>query len=69
LLWSTDKLDGYGRPLEGWDGQYNGILMPEGAYIWKASAIFKDGSIWDANNIGNNDYLPKSKSGSATMIR
>jgi PKD repeat protein len=69
LLWSTDKLDGYGRPLEGWDGQYNGILMPEGAYIWKASAIFKDGSIWDANNIGNNDYLPKSKSGTATMIR
>jgi PKD repeat protein len=69
ILWWTDKLDTYGRPSEGWDGKYNGLLMQEGAYVWKASGIFKDGSIWDAENIGNNDHLPKVKAGTSTMIR
>lgn len=69
ILWWTEELDAYGRPTEGWDGTYNGILMQEGAYLWKATAIFKDGTIWEAENIGNNDNLPKQKSGTATMIR
>jgi len=69
ILWWTDKLDAEGRPLEGWDGKYKGNLMPEGAYPWRAFGLFKDGSIWDAENIGNNDNLPKFKVGTATMIR
>ncbi len=69
MLWWTDKLDDAGRPTEGWDGKYNGVLMQEGVYVWKASAIFNDGMIWDANNIGNNDIMPKTKVGTSTMIK
>jgi hypothetical protein len=43
--------------------------MQEGVYVWKASGVFKDGTIWEADNIGNNDNLPKLKSGTATMMR
>jgi PKD repeat protein len=68
LLWWTIELDPEGRPVEGWDGKYKGTLMPEGAYTWKAFAVFKDGSIWDAQNAGNNDNLPKYKIGTSTMI-
>ncbi len=68
LLWWTIELDPEGRPVEGWDGTYKGNLMPEGAYTWKAFAVFKDGSIWDAQNAGNNDNLPKYKFGTSTMI-
>ena len=69
ILWWTDKLDNYGRPTEGWDGRYNGVLMQDGAYVWIASGVFKDGTIWDADNIGNNDNLPKLKTGTATMLK
>lgn len=69
LLWKTDKLDASGRPTEGWDGRYNGVLMQEGAYVWKATGVFKDGTIWEAENIGNSENLPKVKTGTATMIR
>jgi PKD repeat protein len=69
LLWSTDKLDAEGRPVEGWDGKFNGNLLPEGVYAWKAFGIFLDGSIWEAENVGNNDHLPKYKAGTASMIR
>ncbi len=53
LLWSSTKLDSEGRPVEGWDGKYEGELMPQGAYIWKAKALFKDNTFWDGNNIGD----------------
>jgi PKD repeat protein len=69
LLWWTDKLDADGCPIEGWDGKFKEMLLPEGAYMWKAWGIFKDGSIWEAENIGNSTHLPKSKSGTSTMIR
>jgi PKD repeat protein len=69
MLWFSEKLDSYGRPTEGWDGTYNGVLLQEGAYVWKAMGIFKDGSIWDDDSIGNHDKLPKTKAGTATMIK
>jgi len=69
LIWKTDKLDAEGRPVEGWDGKLNGVVMPEGAYPWKASGLFKDGSIWEAVNVGNTDHMPNSKVGTATLIR
>jgi PKD repeat protein len=69
LLWKTDKLDDLGRPLEGWDGKFKGKVMPEGAYPWRASGQFKDGSVWEGENVGNNDHLPDAKVGTATLIR
>jgi hypothetical protein len=69
LLWWSDKLDDLGRPTEGWDGTYNGVLLQHGVFVWKASAIFKDGTVWDANNVGNTENLSKKKSGTALMIR
>ncbi len=69
LLWWTDELDTQGRPTEGWDGKYNGMPSQEGVYVWKASGVFKDGTIWEAENIGNNDNLPKFKTGTATLLK
>jgi len=69
LLWWTDKLDSAGRPTEGWDGKFKDVLQPEGAYMWKAFGIFKDGHIWEAENIGESKNLPSYKTGTATMIR
>ena len=69
LLWWSDKLDLYGRPEEGWDGTYNGVLMQEGVYFWKAMAVFRDGTIWEGANIGNQGNLPEYKKGTATMIK
>jgi PKD repeat protein len=69
MLWWSDELDENGRPTEGWDGTYNGVILQEGAYVWVASGVFKDGTIWEADNMGNNDNLPKSKTGTATLIR
>jgi PKD repeat protein len=69
LIWTSDKLDADGRPTEGWDGTSKGVLLPEGAYVWKAFAIFKDGTIWDGDNSGNNDNLTNTTTGTATLIR
>jgi gliding motility-associated-like protein len=69
MLWKTDKLDLAGRPVEGWDGTYNGKPMPEGVYTWRATGVFRDGTVWEAENLGNSDGLTKAKSGTATMIR
>lgn len=69
LLWWTDKLDDLGQPVEGWDGKYKDVLLPEGVYPWRASAVFRDGTIWHAENVGNSDHLPKYRVGTATMMR
>jgi PKD repeat protein len=46
LLWeSTELFDG--SPAEGWDGRYKGEYVPQGAYVWKINAIFKDGEVWE----------------------
>jgi gliding motility-associated-like protein len=29
----------------GWDGNFNGISMPSGVYIWKCTVKFPDGSV------------------------
>ena len=38
IIFSTTKTDG-----AGWDGKYNGIPQPEGVFIYKMDATFKDG--------------------------
>ena len=69
LLWWTDKLDGNGCPTEGWDGMYKDKMMPSGVYPWRATGVFMDGSIWQAENIGNSDHLPKYRVGTSTMMK
>lgn len=46
LLWESTALQN-GSPAEGWNGRYNGELVPQGAYAWKIEAIFKDGEVWE----------------------
>lgn len=43
----------------GWDGQYGGIPVPEGVYVWKAR--------WNRQNLGQMESL--SQTGSVTVIR
>jgi len=66
LLWESTKLDSQGRPDEGWDGTYNGNLMPQGTYIWKIKAMFVDDSPWNGGDIGKGEY---STMGTVTLIR
>ena len=54
LLWESNKLDNNGAPLEGWDGTYNGNMMPQGNYFWKATATFVDDSPWTGSDTGVN---------------
>lgn len=45
-VWSSEALKD-GQPAEFWDGTFNGADLPKGTYLWKASAVFIDGSVWD----------------------
>ncbi len=69
LLWSSTKLDSQGSPSESWDGTIHGELLKQDVYLWKISAQFKDGEIWDGSNAGNNENMPQSKAGTVTLIR
>lgn len=44
-LWQTTKLD-EGRPVEWWDGVYNGVPVPQGVYFWKIDVEFINGTAW-----------------------
>ena len=66
LLWESIKLDSQGKPDEGWDGTYNGQMMPMGVYMWKASAIFIDDTIWQGSSIGEGD---SNTFGTVTLLR
>ncbi len=66
LIWETSKLDDKGAPVEGWDGTFNGKAMPQGVYIWQASAVFINGTVWKGNTISNS--LPK-RVGTIHLIR
>ncbi|NVO18224.1 MAG: PKD domain-containing protein [Bacteroidetes bacterium] len=68
-LWHSDKIDAAGHPVEGWDGKFNGATVQEGVYVWKASAVFKDGTIWSDENIGKMDPLVKSVYGTVTLVK
>jgi hypothetical protein len=68
-LWESDKLDKDGRPAESWDGTYNGSLLPTDVYIWSARAVFKDGTFWEGNVVGNNEGGSGTTSGTVTLVR
>jgi PKD repeat protein len=66
LVWESIKLDAQGKPEEGWDGTFNGELMPMGVYMWKCSAIFIDDTIWQGASIGQGEA---KTFGTVTLIR
>ena len=66
LIWESNKIDSKGRPVESWDGTFNGKLMPQGTYLWKVNAEFIDGTIWQGADIGKG----KGKAiGTVTLLR
>lgn len=65
LIWQTDKIADT-KPLEGWDGSYQGTPLHQDVYIWKADAIFLDNSIWSGMEDENGEY---HKYGTITIIR
>ena len=67
LLWESKLLDDKGRPVEGWNGTYNGELMQQGTYMWIVRAIFMDGTIWQGNDIGK--YQEIKTMGTVSSIR
>jgi hypothetical protein len=69
VIWSSEKLNDKGSPTEGWDGTYKEVPCQEGVYVWKITAIFKDGSIWYNDDVGNREKLSGGTSGSITLIR
>ena len=51
------------------DGTYDGKLVPSDVYIWKAEAMFKDGTVWDGNVVGNTDGMDNRTSGYVVVVR
>ncbi|MCK9561243.1 MAG: gliding motility-associated C-terminal domain-containing protein, partial [Bacteroidales bacterium] len=53
IIWYSAGVTDNGSPIGEWDGKYNGISLPSGAYIWKIEAVFADGTMWyDKKNNG-----------------
>ena len=69
ILWMSTLLDRDGRPVEGWDGYYKGKLLPQDVYVWRIKAVFRDGSVWEGESMGNTEDLPQEKYGTVTLIR
>jgi gliding motility-associated-like protein len=46
LIFETEQIEG-----RGWDGKLNGVEQPEGVFVYKLDATFKDGQI--ENRQGN----------------
>ncbi|MEN8225344.1 MAG: PKD domain-containing protein [Bacteroidota bacterium] len=69
MLWESTALDADGSPTEAWDGRYEGKLVHPDVYVWKAEAMFRDGSIWEGDAVGNTDNIPKSTSGPIVVVR
>lgn len=65
LIWYTNALDADGRPTEAWDGKYRGEVVQQDSYVWKARAVFRDGSIWEGLDYGSGK---KRKAGTVTII-
>jgi len=66
LLWESAALDELGQPAEAWDGTYHGAPLPQGTYMWKVHAVFRDNTLWTGSDIGKG----RSKTiGTVTLIR
>ncbi|MDC0201888.1 gliding motility-associated C-terminal domain-containing protein [Flavobacteriales bacterium] len=67
LVFETTSLDNAGRPDEAWDGTVGGNggkPVPQGTYVWKIEASFKENNIietWKGVDRENREYREKSK--------
>jgi hypothetical protein len=74
LIWSSTKLDATGAPLEGWDGYFwdernNGRISAQDVYVWRISAVFRDGTIWTNQDVGVHKGIEGPAWGTVTIIR
>lgn len=69
LIWQSQELDSDGSPTETWDGTYQGTPLPEGVYVWKVRALFKDGSSWQGKSVGSKELSSGERYGTVTLIR
>ncbi|MCF8232138.1 MAG: PKD domain-containing protein, partial [Bacteroidales bacterium] len=69
LLWESTKLDEDGSPVEAWDGTFEGEPLPQGVYVWKAEAVFKDGTVWHGDEVGTSELSSGKTYGTITLIR
>jgi PKD repeat protein len=69
LLWKSSLLDENGTPAESWDGTYNDKPCQQDVYVWKITAIYRDGSIWYNTDVGEREGLSEPKWGTVTLIR
>ncbi|MEI6681501.1 MAG: PKD domain-containing protein [Bacteroidota bacterium] len=67
LMWESTKLDDKGVPTEGWDGTFEGNMMPQGNYMWKITATFVDESPWNGSD--NGAANSGKTMGTVTLIR
>ena len=67
LVWTTDKVDQYQEPSEGWNGNDSkGRKMPSQNYIWRMNATFIDGTVWKGVKDHFGNY---HKEGTFTLLR
>lgn len=45
IVWESSAVVN-GSPAEGWDGTRNGKAVPQGSYVWRATATFVTGNEW-----------------------
>jgi PKD repeat protein len=69
LLWKSSLLDEHGAPAESWDGTYNDKPCQQDVYVWKITAIYRDGTIWYNNDVGEHKGLSEPKWGTVTLVR
>ena len=69
LLWKSSLLDEKGAPAEGWDGTYNEKLCQQDVYVYKITAVFRDGSVWENLDVGEREGLSEPVYGTITLIR
>ncbi len=56
ILWESNKLTDEGKPAEAWDGTYQGKMLPQDVYVWKAWGMFGDGTVWPGEKRDDGNY-------------
>jgi large repetitive protein len=69
MIWSSTFIDEKGSPTESWDGTYKQTPCQQDIYVWKISAVFRDGSVWANQDVGKHDGMPEVVYGTITLIR
>ena len=69
MIWSSNKLDDKGSPTESWDGTYNDKPSQQDVYVWKIMAVFRDGSVWFNQDMGEHKGLSEPVFGTVTLIK